>query len=72
VEQDIKEDLGFCQAKHGLKKDEMPGAADRNEFGQALNNPQKDGLKEGNVESPIPSSCALRQVQGGQLIRVRL
>ena len=44
MEHHIEEKLRLLQAEEGLKKDEMAGTTDRNEFRQSLDDPEKNGL----------------------------
>jgi hypothetical protein len=39
-----------------LKKDEVGGTADGQEFRQPLNNGKEDGLQDADFKSPMPSS----------------
>ena len=44
MEHHIEEELGFFHPEEGLEEDEVAGTADWQEFGQPLNNSEKDGL----------------------------
>jgi len=50
VEHHIEEELRLFQAEEGLEEDKMAGTADRQKFGQPLNNTEKDGLNETNID----------------------
>jgi hypothetical protein len=44
VEHHIEEELGFFHPEEELEEDEVAGTADWQEFGQPLNDSEKDGL----------------------------
>ncbi len=44
VEHDIKEELRLLHTEEGLEEDEVARTADRKEFGEPLNNSEKNSL----------------------------
>ncbi len=52
MKHDIKEDGWFFDSKQGLEKDKVPGTTDGEEFRDSLNDPQGDGLKDIDVNTP--------------------
>jgi len=62
VEHDIEEDLRLFHPKYGLEKDEMPGTADGQEFGQSLNDSEEDSLWDVDFNTPLRMSSAKVQM----------
>ncbi len=56
MKHNIEEDLRLFHPKEGLKKDEVSGTADRNEFCQPLNDSEKNGLCNIDFSTPLEIS----------------
>jgi hypothetical protein len=52
MEHHIKKERRLLHTQETLEKDEMTGTANRQEFCQALNDSEKNGLKKINMKSP--------------------
>jgi len=62
VKHNIEEDLRLFHPKEGLKKDEVSGTADRNEFRQPLNDSEENRLWDIDFSTPLEISNAKAQM----------
>ena len=53
MEHHIEEELRLLHTKQGLEEDEVTRTADGQEFGQSLNNSEKNGFEDIDSISPL-------------------